>query len=240
MTAAPAVAFSEADWEGMALELLAEPLGWQPAAGQDIAPGRGERDSWDELLIRPRLLAALQRFNPTVPAQYLQQALAEIASPKSNDAITENHRIHNYLVDGYRLSYIDSDGNEANPTIRLLSADPDQNDWLAVNQVTLVQGDYKRRFDVVLYCNGMPVSVIELKKAGSAHADVAAAHAQLQTYLREFPMAFRFCVFTLASRRDHRQVRHAVHAAATTSRRGTSTTTACPSRPGSHAKTAKR
>ena len=199
VTAAPAVAFSEADWEGMALELLAEPLGWRPATGQDIAPGRGERDSWDELLIRPRLLAALQRFNPTVPAQYLQQALAEIASPKSNDAITENHRIHNYLVDGYRLSYIDSDGNEANPTIHLLSSDPDQNDWLAVNQVTLVQGDYKRRFDVVLYCNGMPVSVIELKKAGSATADVASAHAQLQTYLREFPMAFRFCVFTLAS-----------------------------------------
>ena len=112
---APAVAFSEADWEGMALERLAEPLGWQPLAGQDIAPGTGERDSWDELLIRPRLLAALQRLNPTVPAQYLQQALAEIASPKSNDAITENHRLHNCLVDGYRLSYIDSDGNEAEP-----------------------------------------------------------------------------------------------------------------------------
>ncbi|WP_105032383.1 type I restriction endonuclease subunit R [Arthrobacter ruber] len=199
MTATPALAFSEADWEGMALELLAEPLGWEPMSGQAIAPGTGERDTWDELLIRPRLLAALQRYNPKVPVQYLQQALAEIAAPKSTDAMSENHRIHNYLVGGYRLSYIDVDGNEANPTIHLLSADPDQNDWLAVNQVTLVQGDYNRRFDVVLYCNGMPVSVIELKKAGSATADVAAAHAQLQTYLREFPMAFRFCVFTLAS-----------------------------------------
>lgn len=65
--------------------------------------------------------------------------------------MAENHRIHNCLVDGYRLTYIDSDGNEANPTIRLLSQSPDQNDWLAVNQVTLVQVDYKRRFDVVLY-----------------------------------------------------------------------------------------
>ncbi|MET3811760.1 type I restriction enzyme R subunit [Arthrobacter sp. UYEF3] len=199
MTAAPAVAFSEADWEGIALDRLAEPLGWRPAAGQDIAPGTGERESWDELLIRPRLLTALQRFNPSVPVQYLQQALAEIASPKSNDALAENHRIHGYLVDGFRLSYIDSDGTEANPTIRLLSTDPDQNDWLAVNQVTLIQSDHKRRFDLVLYCNGMPVSIIELKKAGSATADVASAHAQLQTYLREFPMAFRFCVFTLAS-----------------------------------------
>ncbi|MBT2555824.1 type I restriction endonuclease subunit R [Arthrobacter sp. ISL-5] len=190
--------FSEADWEGVAKERLGE-LDWKPLAGQEIAPGTGERDTWDELLIRPRLLAALQKFNPAVPLQYLQQAAAEIAAPKSNDSMAENHRIHGYFVDGYRLGYIDSDGLEANPTIRLLSPDPDQNDWLAVNQVTLIQGDYKRRFDVVLYCNGMPVSIVELKKAGSYHADVAAAHAQLQTYLREFPLAFRFCVFTLAS-----------------------------------------
>ncbi|MET4002175.1 type I restriction enzyme R subunit [Arthrobacter sp. UYCu511] len=194
-----ATGFSEADWEGLALEQLAEPLGWLPKHGEDIAPGKDERESWSELLIRPRLLAALQKFNPTVPLQYVKQALAEIIAPKSNDAITENQRIHGYLVNGYRLSYIDADGSDVNATIHLLSADPDQNDWLAVSQVTLVAGDYKRRFDLVLYCNGMPVSVIELKKAGSAHANLTGAHAQLQTYLREFPMAFRFCVFTLAS-----------------------------------------
>ena len=192
------VGMSEADWEHLTLEALGE-LGWLPFAGEKIAPGSGERDSWDELLIRPRLLAALQKFNPTVPAQYLAQAVAEIASPKSKDAIAENLRIHQYLVDGFRLSYIDTDGTEHNPTISLLSADPDQNDWLAVNQVTLTQGDYKRRFDLVLYCNGMPVSIIELKKAGTKTADVASAHAQLHTYLREFPLAFRYCVFTLAS-----------------------------------------
>jgi type I restriction enzyme R subunit len=199
MTTTAELGFSEAQWENLALDLLAEPLGWQPKTGEQVAPGSGERDSWDELLIRPRLLDALRRLNPTVPGEYLQQALAEIASPKSQDAITENHRIHDYLVDGFRLSYIGDDGAEVNPSIRLVSAEPSENDWLAVNQVTLIRGDYKRRFDLVLYCNGMPVSIVELKKAGSAVADVAAAHAQLQTYLREFPMAFRFCVFTLAS-----------------------------------------
>ncbi|MFP3467977.1 hypothetical protein, partial [Leifsonia sp. SIMBA_070] len=80
-----------------------------------------------------------------MPMQYLKQALAEIASPKSADAITENKRIHDYLTDGFRLTYIDTDGTEASPTLRLLSHDPDDNDWLAVNQVTIVQGDYKRR-----------------------------------------------------------------------------------------------
>ena len=191
--------FSEAEWENLALEFLSEPLGWQPKGGEQIAPGSGERATWDELLIRPRLLEALRRLNPTVPGEYLQQALAEIASPKSQDAITENHRIHDFLVEGFRLSYIGDDGNEVTPSIRLISAEPSENDWLAVNQVTLIRGDYKRRFDLVLYCNGMPVSIMELKKAGSAVADVAAARAQLQTYLREFPMAFRFCVFALAS-----------------------------------------
>ncbi|OFI39502.1 DEAD/DEAH box helicase [Arthrobacter sp. SW1] len=190
--------FSEADWEGLTLDLLGD-LGWEPKTGDQIAPGTDERDSWDELLIRPRLMEALQRLNPHVPVQYLHQALSEIAAPGSNDAITENHRIHNYFVDGYRLSYIDSDGSEVNPTIRLISAEPSENNWLAVNQITLVQGDYRRRLDAVLYLNGMPVSIIELKKAGNLHADVAAAHAQLQTYLREFPMAFRFCVLTLVS-----------------------------------------
>jgi type I restriction enzyme R subunit len=104
------VGFSEAKWENLALDQLAEPLGWRPIAGETIAPGTGERDTWDELLIRPRLLEALRTFNPTVPLEYLRQALAEIASPKSLDAVTENQRIHDYLVNGYRFSYLDANG----------------------------------------------------------------------------------------------------------------------------------
>ncbi|GAA4379588.1 type I restriction endonuclease subunit R [Agromyces bauzanensis] len=191
--------FSEAEWEQLALDTLAEPLLWRPAAGEAIAPGADERDSWSELLIRPRLLAAMQKLNPAVPATYLLQALAEVVALKSQDPIAENHRIHEILVGGYRLSYLDADGTEHNPTIRLVSADPDENDWLAVNQVTIRQGDRTRRFDLVLFLNGMPVSIIELKKAGTERADATSAHAQLTTYLREFPMAFRFCVFVLAS-----------------------------------------
>ena len=191
--------FSEDAWEQLALETLGQ-LAWKPLHGKDIAPGTGERQSWAELVIRPRLLDALRTHNPAVPAEYLAQALAEILIPKSVDALTENHRIHTYLVDGFRgITYVDATGQEVTPTIRLLSPSPDDNEWLAVNQVTLRQGDYTRRFDLVLYCNGMPISIIELKKASSQTADVAAAHAQLQTYLREFPMAFRFAVCVVAS-----------------------------------------
>jgi type I restriction enzyme, R subunit len=190
---------SEADWERATLDYLAEPLLWRPLSGEQIAPGSGQRDTWDELLIRPRLVAALQALNPTVPLRYLQQAASELAAPKSQDAVTENHRIHTYLVGGYPLSYLDADGQEQNVRVRLLSAEPSENDWLAVNQVTLRQGDLHRRFDVVLYVNGMPLSIVELKRAGAAGAGVASARDQLNTYLREFPMAFRFCAFVLAS-----------------------------------------
>ncbi|GAA3773897.1 type I restriction endonuclease subunit R [Microbacterium kribbense] len=189
----------ESEWEREAMEVFGEPLMWQPMVGEKIAPGTGERASWDELLIRPRLLEAMRRLNPDVPVHYLQQALGEIAAPSSQDAITENLRIHRYLIGGYPLGYIDADGVEQNPRIRLISANPEENDWLAVNQVTVRDRDVHRRFDIVLYVNGMPVSVIELKRAGAASAGVDDAYWQLRTYLDELPMVFRFCVFTLAS-----------------------------------------
>ncbi len=190
---------SEDDWEQFAKEILGE-LSWRPVDGQEIAPGSGERQGWDDLVLKPRLLDALRRFNPDVPGVYLQQALAEIIEPRSDDPISENHRVHDWLVGGFRaITYTDDDGQEQTPTIRLLAASADDNDWLVASQVTLRRAEFYRRFDLVLYCNGMPVSIAELKKAGSKSADVAAAHAQLETYLREFPMAFRFALLTLVS-----------------------------------------
>lgn len=190
---------SEAQWEVFALDALADQE-WRPVDGKLIAPGSGERESWDELVIPSRLLAKLRELNPLVPPEYLKQAAADIVRPTSGDAMTENHRAHGFMVDGYRgIAWIDSDGTEHNPTIRLISTDPSDNDWLAVNQVTVRSRDVERRLDLVLYCNGLSVAILELKKAGKQSADVAAAHAQLQTYLKELPMAFRFAVVTVAS-----------------------------------------
>ena len=203
----------ESDWEQLALERLAEePLGWQPLTGRDIAPGatsavghpayaslgpQPQRESWAEPAIPSRLRAALRRLNPEVPRQYVDQAMAEILRPQSADAIAENKRSHDHLTEGYRLSYI-ADGREHNPTIHLVGATPEQNEWLAVSQVTVTTGDIERRFDLVLYLNGLPVVLMELKNA-SATADIATAQAQIATYLRELPHAFRFCVLTVIS-----------------------------------------
>ncbi len=191
---------SEAEWEDIALERLFE-HGWDTLHGNQVAPGtEGGRTSWDDIVLRGRMLGAMRRLNPLMPGEYLEQALAEIVAPTSQDAIAENYRLHDILVRGYRgISYIDSDGIDQTPTVRLVSHMVEDNEFLAVNQVTIRSREFDRRFDVVLYLNGMPVVVVELKKAGAERADLSSAHAQLGTYLREFPMAFRFCVLSMIS-----------------------------------------
>lgn len=190
---------SEADWEQFALDALGE-LGWRPLGGAAIAPGNGERGTWDELLIPARLRSAIATLNPHLPPQVVDEAVTLVASAGSMDPLAENHVVHGYLTEGLRkISYTDDSGAEVTPTIRLVSTAPDDNDWLAVNQVTVMRGDHHRRFDVVLYLNGMPVGIVELKRAGSEHAGLVQAHAQLRTYVAEFPLAFRFSVFTLVS-----------------------------------------
>ncbi|KLO26410.1 DEAD/DEAH box helicase [Mycolicibacter heraklionensis] len=190
---------NESDWEQWTLDQLGE-IEWEHKAGKDVAPGSGERENWHDIVLRGSVEVALRNLNPNVPEQYLQQAYAEVTTPQSQDAITENYRQHQILTEGYRgISYIDDDGREVNPTIRFISGDPAKNGYLAVNQVTIRNYEHERRFDVVLYVNGLPLSIIELKQAGAKTATVDIAYNQLQTYLREFPMAFRFSCMVLVT-----------------------------------------
>lgn len=191
--------FGEDDWELLALDELGE-LGWLPVPGAQIAPGNGERHSWAELVIPSRLTAALARLNPDLPASVLEDVVKEVTAARSSDACAENELAHRYLTEGVRtVSYINDRGVEVTPTVRLISMDPAEDDWLAANQVTVIRGDYERRFDIVLFINGLPVSIIELKRAGDRYATLADAHAQMQTYVRELPSAFRFVDFVLLS-----------------------------------------
>lgn len=160
------VLFSEDALEHLMLEWLEE-SGWSVAAGATVAPGSGERTSWDDIVLHGSVAAALRNLNPEVPEEYLRQAAAEVLTPQSQDAITENYRLHSVLVSGYRgITYIDESGQQVTPTIRFISADVTKNRYLAVNQVTVADREYSRRFDVVLYVNGLPLSVVELKRSG--------------------------------------------------------------------------
>lgn len=190
---------NEDAWEEEAMELLGE-YEWKPLHGREVAPGSGERTSWQDIVLHGTLRAALRNLNPDLPEEYLHQAAAEVLTPKSRDAIAENQRLHKVYLEGYKgITYTDHEGRLQNPTIRFLSAFPEKNTYTAVNQVTIRSRDVERRFDVVLYVNGLPLAIIELKKAGALHATAESAYHQLRTYVKEFPTAFQTVALVVAS-----------------------------------------
>jgi type I restriction enzyme R subunit len=192
--------YSEADLESDVLEILAE-LGWEPLEGKQLAPGSDERESWKELIIPGRLREAVAKINPGLLAPSVEEVVDLLLSPQSQDVKSENLRIHEYLTQGIRgITYTDEYGAEQNPTVHLIDrSDLCRNDFLAVRQVMIVDGDTRRRFDVVLYVNGLPLAIFELKKAGDEHATPETAHAQLMAYVRDVWQSFRCNVICLAS-----------------------------------------
>jgi len=190
---------SEDSLEVLVLDELGE-LGWPSIAGKLIGPRSGERESWDELHIPHRVREAIFRLNPQLPAAAVADAYTELVTPASQDPFAENKRVHDFLTHGIRLTYIDEYGAEQSPTVRVIDfADPSANDFLAVKQVALKSSTKECRFDVVLYVNGLPLVFIELKKPGEERATVETAFTQLMNYRSDFPLAYRFNAFCLAS-----------------------------------------
>ncbi|MGF0168766.1 type I restriction endonuclease subunit R [Streptomyces koyangensis] len=190
----------ESEWESLALAELAE-LAWQPAPGNEFAPGSGYRKSWDDLILYPDLRDAVERLNPDLPPDAVRDAVGVATTPGSQDTYEENRTAHGYLTAGVRsVTYTDSFGAEHNPTVRLVDLDdPDGNVYRVLRQVTVIDGEKNRRFDVVLYVNGLPLAVLELKRAGDEDATLQTAHSQVTRYVQEFPTAFRYNAVVLLS-----------------------------------------
>src|SRR6266567_4444667 len=191
---------SEADWEQFVMDELAE-LAWEPKEGKEIAKGSGERDSWTELIVPRRLREAITRINPALPASAVEDAVKVVITATSRDARAENFRMHEFLTRGIRsVVYTDEYGAERNPTVWLIDRrDTENNDFMAAHQVTVVDGEHRRRFDIVLYVNALPLGIIEPKKASADGGDLKSAHAQLMTYVDELPLAFRCNVVCMVS-----------------------------------------
>ena len=191
---------TETEWERHALDELGE-LAWEPAPGRDFSPAPdGQRRVWDDLLLHNDLRDAIERLNPELTPAAVDQALTLATTPQSREALPENRLAHGYLTSGIRLTYTDEFGAEHSPTVRLVDfRDPRANTFRALNQVRLVDGDHERRFDIVLYVNGLPLAMVELKNGSDPRTTLARAHAQLGTYAEEFPAAFRYNVLCLVS-----------------------------------------
>ena len=184
---------SEATVEEAGLEWFRD-LGYETRFGTEIAPDgpRPERANFGEVLLRGRLRAALARLNPQLPETAREEALARFQQVETPSLVEENRRLHRMIVDGLDVEVARGDSTIAGDKAWLVDFDdPDNNDWLAVNQFTVIENKNNRRPDVVVFVNGLPLGVIELKSPGDEDATLGGAFNQLQTYKQEIPSLFR-------------------------------------------------
>ncbi|MEN9920395.1 MAG: hypothetical protein RL538_288 [Candidatus Parcubacteria bacterium] len=179
--------------EQNALEIL-QSLGYQVLFGPDIGPeGTGERQSYHEVVLARRLREAVARLNPQIPDSALDEVVGKVRRGTGTTLLLDNKDFHTLLTNGVEVEYRDATGEIKADLVRLFYFDkPLENEFLAINQFTIIEGDINRRPDVILFVNGIPLVVIELKNVADAKADVKAAFNQIQTYKREIPSLFRF------------------------------------------------
>ena len=193
--------FTESVVEQAALAWL-ESLDWSVTHGLEIAPGEAgaERADYAQVILEARLREALARLNPALPPEALDDAFRRLTRPEGAELSGRNRAVHRLLVEGVTVEYRAADGEIRGAQARVLDFDdPQNNDWLAVNQFTVTENKHTRRPDVVLFINGLPLTVIELKNAADEDATIWTAFQQLQTYKAELPSLFAFNEVLLVS-----------------------------------------
>ncbi|HKY32224.1 MAG TPA: type I restriction endonuclease subunit R [Candidatus Polarisedimenticolia bacterium] len=193
--------YTESEVEEVALRWLAD-LGFSVLHGPDTAPGEAaaERDDYAEVVLEGRLRRALKILNVGIPFEALDDAYRKLTRVEGATPAARNCALHRMLVEGVTVEYRRPDGSIRGAQVRVLDFDsPDNNDWVAVNQFTVVENKHNRRPDVVLFVNGIPLAVIELKNPGDEAATVWSAFQQFQTYKHEIPSLFTFNAMIIVS-----------------------------------------
>lgn len=193
--------FSESVVEQAALAWL-ESVGWAVRNGADTAPGEplAERDAYGQVILAGRLREAIARLNPTLPPEAHEDAFRKLTRPEETDLIHQNRALHRLIVHGVTVEYGEDGGGLRGAQARIVDFDqPDENDWLAVNQFSVTESKRTRRPDVVLFVNGLPLGVIELKNAADGNATIWSAFQQLQTYQVEIGSLFTTNALLVAS-----------------------------------------
>jgi type I restriction enzyme R subunit len=179
--------FAESVIEDAALAWV-QAIGWRVAHGPDIAPGMlaAERRDYGEVVLAQRLRDALARLNPELPSEALEDAFRKLTRPEGADLVQRNRALYRLLVNGVTVEYRRREGEVRGAQARVIDFDsPEGNDWLAVNQFSVTESKHSRRPDVVLFVNGLPLAVLELKNAVDEDATIWTAFQQLQTYQAE-------------------------------------------------------
>ena len=179
---------TEADVEAAALAWLAG-VGWRVANGPELMSG--ERDGYGVVVLEGRLRDAIARLNPPLPTEARDDAFAKLTRPPGASLVTRNREFHRMLVNGVTVEYRNDDGAIRGAQAKVIDFDAaDVNDLLAVSQFTVTENRNTRRADIVLFVNGLPLGIIELKNPAAADAGIWDAWNQLQTYKDELPALF--------------------------------------------------
>ncbi|MCA1381461.1 type I restriction endonuclease subunit R [Bradyrhizobium sp. BRP23] len=184
---------SEAALEQVLLDQLAG-LGYAIAADGEIGPdGKApEREAYADVVLIKRLNAAIERLNPAIPPEARGDALRKVLATERPSLVEENRRLHKLMVEGVDVEFYSEDGTIRGDKVRLIDFDDlAANNWLATGQFTVVEGNVNRRPDIVVFINGLPLGVIELKAPGGGDAALSGAYNQLQTYKAQIPSLFR-------------------------------------------------
>lgn len=176
------------------LEILAQ-IGWDVVYGPAIGPdGDSAERQYEDVVLQDTLRHSLAKINPSLPQATINEAAKRIVRSVSNDLLEDNRQFHALLTNGIDIETRAPDSGELR-TVNLKLIDTDNvtnNDFVAVNQLTVVQDGVNRRPDVVLYVNGLPLVLVELKNAADSKADLSAAYNQIQTYKKQISGLFRY------------------------------------------------
>ncbi len=185
----------EAQLEITVCDWLKDDLGYEYAYGPEIAadglaPERDPEANYGDVVLVDRLREAIARINPDVPAEGLDEAIRQVTRPESPSLVLNNRTFHRMLTDGVDVAWTGADGETFGKVWLVDADDVDANDFLVVNQFTIIETKHERRPDVVVFVNGLPLAVIELKNPADENATIQHAYHQLQTYKQQIPSLF--------------------------------------------------
>ncbi|HLQ98185.1 MAG TPA: HsdR family type I site-specific deoxyribonuclease, partial [Candidatus Dormibacteraeota bacterium] len=193
--------FHEDDLEQATLEWLEE-LGYETLHGPDIAVDGEypERESYQEVVLHDRLEEALRKINPSASSNSIERAIQLVTMIESPSLIVNNRNFQKFVTDGIDVEFRTDDGRNATEKLWLFDFENmNNNDFVAVNQFTVIEGQNNKRPDVVVFVNGLPLVVIELKSSTNEQAGITEAFHQIQTYKRTIPSLFNYNTFLVIS-----------------------------------------
>jgi type I restriction enzyme R subunit len=186
--------------EQSAIEIL-QSQGWEYANGKEISP-EGlfcERENFSRIVLLHRLRTAIATINPTIPLDAQEAAVQKVLRIASPDLLHNNEEFHRLLVEKVKIPYQEN-GYERSHEVALIDFEhPANNQFLVVNQYTIIENNQNKRPDVLLFVNGLPLVVIELKNAASENADIKSAYQQIQTYKAIIPSLFTYNAICILS-----------------------------------------